>query len=275
MRQPLRQCNDALTYQKETYNGRFKECQFTEDREDKLLRNLRLRDLFLRMPEKRMPLQGEQLSMWLPSARRRPVISICLAHRIPVGEVESKPSHSRDTSRRLMGSRGSRIMHSQAIGHHTAASMHILDLKVPPLALALLVGAAMWSVTWAIPAFGFTFPARHLFAMAAVGAGAIIAGMGIVSFRRAKTTVNPMKPDSSSSLVVSGVYRLTRDPMYLGFLLILLGWAIFISNALAFLLLPSFVFYMNRFQIEPEEQALTSLFGPAFLSYRGRVRRWI
>lgn len=153
--------------------------------------------------------------------------------------------------------------------------MHALNLKVPPLALMLLLGALMWSVTRAAPAFGFTFPERNFFAMGAVAAGAIIAGMGIISFRRADTTVNPMKPDSSSSLVVSGIYRLTRNPMYLGFLLILLGWAIFLSNALAFLLLPAFVFYMNRFQIEPEEQALTSLFGPAFLSYRRLVRRWI
>jgi len=74
---------------------------------------------------------------------------------------------------------------------------------------------------------------------------------------------------------VSGVYRLTRNPMYLGFLLVLLGWAIFLSNALAFLLLPAFIFYMNRFQIEPEEKALTSLFGQQFVAYTSRVRRWL
>ncbi len=153
--------------------------------------------------------------------------------------------------------------------------MHMLNLKVPPLALVLLVGAAMWIVTWAVPAFGFMFPARDLFAKAAVAVGAIIAGLGIVSFRRAKTTVNPMKPNSSSALVVWGIYRLSRNPMYLGFWLILIGWAIYLSNVLAFLLLPFFIWYMNRFQIEPEEQALTSLFGQAFLSYRSRVRRWI
>lgn len=153
--------------------------------------------------------------------------------------------------------------------------MHILDLKVPPLALVFLVGAVMWLVTWVMPAFGFVLPGRDLFAIPAMAAGAAIAGMGIVSFRRAHTTVNPMKPDSSSSLVVSGIYRLTRNPMYLGFFLILLGWTVFLSNLLAFLLLPAFVWYINHFQIEPEEQALTLLFGQAFLSYRTRVRRWI
>jgi protein-S-isoprenylcysteine O-methyltransferase Ste14 len=84
-----------------------------------------------------------------------------------------------------------------------------------------------------------------------------------------------MKPQSSSSLVISGIYALTRNPMYLGFLLVLLGWAIFLSNALAFLFLPAVIFYLNRFQIEPEETVLASLFGQEFVAYRSRVRRWI
>jgi protein-S-isoprenylcysteine O-methyltransferase Ste14 len=106
-------------------------------------------------------------------------------------------------------------------------------------------------------------------------AGAVIGGLGFASFIRAKTTVNPMKPDSSSSLVVSGIYQFTRNPMYLGFLLGLFGWAIFLSNALAFFLLPAFIAYMNRFQIEPEEKALARLFGEQFVAYRSRVRRWL
>jgi len=99
--------------------------------------------------------------------------------------------------------------------------------------------------------------------------------LGIVSFRQARTTVNPMKPDTTSSLVVSGIYRWTRNPMYLGFLLVLLGWALFLSNALAFVLLPAVIFYMDRFQIEPEERALHSLFGQQFVIYTSRVRRWL
>ena len=84
-----------------------------------------------------------------------------------------------------------------------------------------------------------------------------------------------MKPDASSSLVVSGVYARSRNPMYLGFLLVLVGWAVFLSNVLGFLLLPAFIFYMNRFQIEPEERALRSLFGQAFVTYKSRVRKWL
>ena len=153
--------------------------------------------------------------------------------------------------------------------------MQRLELKIPPLALVLLAGGVMWWIAWAVPAGDFAFPARLSFAAGAGVIGLAIAGMGIVSFRMAKTTVNPMKPDSSSALVVTGIYRLTRNPMYLGFLWILFGWGIFISNALTFLVLPGVVLYMNRFQIEPEERALTRLFGQAFVTYAKQVRRWI
>jgi protein-S-isoprenylcysteine O-methyltransferase Ste14 len=137
------------------------------------------------------------------------------------------------------------------------------------------MAALMWLATWAVPTFGFELPARTLFSVSVVVAGAVIGVLGIASFIRAKTTINPMKPDLSSSLVVSGIYRFTRNPMYLAFLLGLLGWAIFLSNALAFFLLPAFIVYMNRFQIEPEEKALARLFGEQFVAYRSRVRRWL
>ena len=153
--------------------------------------------------------------------------------------------------------------------------MHVLELKVPPLALVFLITAFMWLARWAVPTFGFELPARTLFSVSAAVAGAVIGGLGFASFILAKTTVNPMKPDSSSSLVVSGIYRFTRNPMYLGFLLGLLGWAIFLSNALAFFLLPAFIVYMNRFQIEPEEKALARLFGEQFVAYSSRVHRWL
>ena len=153
--------------------------------------------------------------------------------------------------------------------------MQGLELKVPPLALVLLAGGAMWLITRAAPAFELVFPTPLIWASGAVIIGLAIAGMGVFSFRTANTTVNPMKPDSSSALVVTGIYRLTRNPMYLGFLWILFGWGVFLSNALVFVVLCGFVLYMNRFQIEPEERALARLFGQAFVTYRSQVRRWI
>ena len=153
--------------------------------------------------------------------------------------------------------------------------MHALELKIPPVVVIAVVAALMWLVSWAVPGFGFTFSAAYLVAPMLAVAGIAISALGIASFKRAGTTVNPMKPQSSSVLVVSGVYKLTRNPMYLGFLLVLLGWAVFLSNVLAFLLLQAFIAYMNRFQIEPEEKALASLFGKEFENYRSRVRRWL
>ena len=153
--------------------------------------------------------------------------------------------------------------------------MHALELKVPPVAVVLFMAALMWLVARAVPVFEIALPARGFLAVGLAVTGMVASLSGVVSFRRANTTVNPMKPDSSSSLVSSGVYALTRNPMYLGFLLVLAGWAVFLSNVLGLLLLPMFVFYMNRFQIEPEEKALAILFGPAFIAYQSRVRRWL
>ena len=150
-----------------------------------------------------------------------------------------------------------------------------LELRVPPLALGLFAAALMWLVSWELPAFRFLVPARNLLLVFLATAGGFMVILGLSSFRRARTTVNPMKPASASSLVVSGVYAFTRNPMYLGFLLLLAGWAIFLSNAISFVFLPLFVFYMNRFQIGPEERALALKFGQEFVFYKSRVRRWL
>jgi protein-S-isoprenylcysteine O-methyltransferase Ste14 len=159
--------------------------------------------------------------------------------------------------------------------HRRGVTMHALELKVPPPAVALSMAALMWLCAWALPAFRFLFPARDLCAIGLAAAGAVTDVLAIVSFVRAKTTVNPMKPASASSLVMSGIYKLTRNPMYLGSLLLLAAWAIYLSNVVALLWLPAFVFYMNRFQIIPEEQALAALFGDEFAAYKARTRRWL
>jgi protein-S-isoprenylcysteine O-methyltransferase Ste14 len=151
--------------------------------------------------------------------------------------------------------------------------MHRLSLKIPPLFIAAVTGMGMWLVSRALPLFTFS-PLR----VVAVGlglAGVAVIGAAMLSFWIAQTTVNPMKPSSASFLVTSGIYGFTRNPMYLGMLFVLIGWALYLGNALALLFLPAFILYMNRFQIEPEERALTALFGPEFLEYAIRVRRWI
>jgi protein-S-isoprenylcysteine O-methyltransferase Ste14 len=149
-----------------------------------------------------------------------------------------------------------------------------LELKVPPLALVLLFGALMWLAS-AYSAFAIALPWRSAFALIFCTVGFAIVLAGALAFRRAKTTVNPLTPEATTTIVTSEIYRFTRNPMYLGFLLVLVGWAMYLSNVLAFAILPLFVLYMNRFQIVPEERALCAKFSHTFTAYKCSVRRWL
>lgn len=162
-------------------------------------------------------------------------------------------------------------------GGETAESplMKALELKVPPLALVLVFAGTMWLASAYVPSLIFALPWRHALALTFVSAGVMISLAGIVVFRQAKTTVNPIKPETTSAMVTSGVYRLSRNPMYLGFLFVLIGWAAMLSHILAFALLPLFVVYMDRFQILPEERALSAKFGQDFTKYKHSVRTWL
>lgn len=152
--------------------------------------------------------------------------------------------------------------------------MHFLELRIPPVALVIIVAAAMAGLAYAVPA-DVVFPAKLLVSVSLVVVGALVAVAGVVAFRRNKTTVNPFTPELSSSLVDTGIYRFSRNPMYLGLLLALAGWCTFLANWGAALLLPVFVAYMNRFQIQPEERALSQRFGSQFIAYSNAVRRWL
>jgi len=154
-------------------------------------------------------------------------------------------------------------------------SMRFLELKVPPPIVALFMAGLSWLASRAAPTLRFVLPHRNAIVLASLVAGVCVSVLGVAGFRRARTTLNPLKPEKSSALVTSGIYRYTRNPMYLGLLLVLFGWAFFLSNALAFLFLPAFILYMNRFQIEPEERVLASVFGQEFTAYLSKVRRWL
>lgn len=153
--------------------------------------------------------------------------------------------------------------------------MHSLELRVPPLAVVLVAAALMWLLARAFPADVLMFRTPYALAGALLGLGASVALAGVIAFRRARTTVNPMRPAASTSVVSRGVYGWTRNPMYLGFLFALGGWALLMGNVLAFVAVAGYVLYMTRFQIVPEERALREKFGPEYEDYMRRVRRWI
>lgn len=153
--------------------------------------------------------------------------------------------------------------------------MRALELRIPPGALALIFVLAMWLAARAWPSFAVAIPWSATLAAACAAAGVVVALAGVAAFRRARTTVNPLTPSSSSAIVTDSVYRYSRNPMYVGFLLLLIAWAVYLSHLAAFALVPAFVAYMNRYQIEPEERALGVKFGAAYADYCARVRRWI
>jgi protein-S-isoprenylcysteine O-methyltransferase Ste14 len=99
--------------------------------------------------------------------------------------------------------------------------MRALDLKIPPVAVVLIAGALMWLSSRIAPTLGFVIPMRDFIAVAIALLGATTSILGVVSFRHAGTTVNPLTPTASSSLVRSGVYTVSRNPMYLGFAILL------------------------------------------------------
>lgn len=149
-----------------------------------------------------------------------------------------------------------------------------LELKIPPVVL-LLAFAAVMKISARFATVLSWRDRAHVAAMVIMASGVLVALLGVVSFRRQRTTVDPRCPRRTSALVTSGVYRVTRNPMYLGMLLALLGWAVWLGELAPFLFLPLFVAALTRWQILPEERALAQMFPQEFACYRTRVRRWI
>lgn len=150
-----------------------------------------------------------------------------------------------------------------------------LKHRVPPPLVALALLPAMWLLSGVLPTVDAALPVRLGLAAGTVLAGLGFSLAGVLAFRRARTTVNPLHPERAAALVTTGVYRITRNPMYVGMVLVLLAWAVLLASPVALAGPVVFIAYMNRFQIGPEEQALGALFGPEYAAYRSRVRRWI
>ncbi len=150
-----------------------------------------------------------------------------------------------------------------------------LELRIPPPLLALAFVGLMCGLVRNAPLLPVVVPAGLLLANLLAAAGASAALFGAVSLAAAKTTINPMAPGATSALVVTGIYGLSRNPMYLGVVLVLTGLAVFLADLSAFVFPALFVLYINRFQIGPEERILVGVFGDRYRAYAARVRRWV
>lgn len=153
--------------------------------------------------------------------------------------------------------------------------MSYLEKKVPPVLVAVLFGLVVWALA-AVPPTIDLVEGLRLAIVLIISLTAVLFGVsGLIGFLRAQTTVNPHRPEGASRLVTSGVYRFTRNPMYLALALILTALAVWLETPWGLLGVVGFILYMSRYQIVPEERALTTLFGDEYLRYCARVRRWI
>lgn len=141
--------------------------------------------------------------------------------------------------------------------------------------VALVCAVAIWQIAARVPGLAFDFPGRVPLAAAIATLGLAIDFLSLLRFLRARTTINPLSPGKASALVAEGLYRYTRNPMYLGLLLVLTAWTLYQGNVLGLAVLPLFVAYLTRFQIVPEERLLAAKFGGSYEAYRRAVRRWI
>ena len=153
--------------------------------------------------------------------------------------------------------------------------MRWLETKIPPPVVMVLLGITTFGVARLLPALSFEFPLRKLAAVSFAFVGLALNILPKLAFRRAGTTVNPLRPALATSLVTSGIYRYTRNPMYLGHATILLGWALYLHNVTALVVVPAFMLYITRFQIQPEERYLSARFPDAYATFCRQASRWL
>lgn len=151
----------------------------------------------------------------------------------------------------------------------------MLKLRIPPPVYALSVAGMMWLLDSYFPIINLFASPWKLLGWAFIAIGLTIDLWSVGLFWQEKTTVNPMKPDNSKSIVENGMYQFSRNPMYLGMLSILLGFAILLGGLSPLLCLPLFALVITTQQIIPEEMTLTNKFGQTYLDYKHRVRRWL
>jgi len=148
-------------------------------------------------------------------------------------------------------------------------------MHIPPPLIAVLFIGAMFLLGWLAPALTFDFAAQRWIAGVLLLAGLVVVALAGKRFFDAKTTILPDRIAESSSLVTGGIYRYTRNPMYLGMVLVIAGAGIGGGSWLMPLAVAGFVLVINRVQIAPEEVGLREIFGQDYVEYCASVRRWI
>jgi protein-S-isoprenylcysteine O-methyltransferase Ste14 len=153
------------------------------------------------------------------------------------------------------------------------------ECRIPPLVYLLIFAAFAYGLRLYWPGYVFAQPLASslgTFLGAFVGLiGMTVALLAALQFRTHKTTVSPLNPEHVSELVTTGLFHFSRNPMYLGMLLMLAGWVLALGGLSGVIVAPLFVWTMTRVQILPEERALQKHFEHRFLRYKNTVRRWL
>jgi len=152
---------------------------------------------------------------------------------------------------------------------------HPLELKIIPVVQVFIAAILMFITAKIFPVSTGLLTVKWFIWGIFIVLGLLFGLGGIISFRLAKTTVNPTKPHNASSLVQSGIYKITRNPMYVGLVCVLFSWSAWLGSVYSLPIIVLFMFYMSRFQILPEERALIELFGDEYIEYCLKVKRWL
>lgn len=153
--------------------------------------------------------------------------------------------------------------------------MNQLENKIPPPIVMAIFGLLIWLCRDFGPILPLENGLRYFLCGAFVAAALTLDISAFLEFKKFKTTINPLKPENASNIVQSGAFGKTRNPMYLGMVILLIGWSFFNGALVGYVLVFLFWAFINRFQIIPEERALSAKFGDEYLDYQTKVRRWI
>ena len=150
-----------------------------------------------------------------------------------------------------------------------------MRLIIPPAVQLIISAILMWIISIYADNFRFIFKYNNELTLLFLILGGTIIVFGIVAFRKAETTITPLHLNKTSSLVTVGIYQYTRNPMYFGLLLILFSIAFYLQNLASIFVLPIYIWFISKYQIMPEEEALYKLFGQEYKNYQNKIRRWI
>lgn len=151
----------------------------------------------------------------------------------------------------------------------------MLQLKIPPPVYAISIAIIMWLLNRHFPLVEIISSPWNKIGLGIILIAASFDVWSLFLFLKKHTTPNPMKPENTTGIVTKGLYKYSRNPMYLGLLIILFGFGVWLGSLLPFLLLPVFYWVITEMQIKPEERMLEQKFGNVYLEYKNRVRRWL